>query len=52
MFYLFSILGVNEGENMVLRTEKKKTAESGLWMGFLGLLLEEVFIGASLAWKA
>lgn len=24
MFYLFSILGVNEGENTVLRTEKKK----------------------------
>lgn len=24
MFYLFSILGVNEGENTILRTEKKK----------------------------
>lgn len=44
MFYLFSILGVNEGQNTVLRTEKKKIPGSGPWAGLLGLALEEVFI--------
>ena len=44
MFYLFSILGVNEGENTVLRTEEKKIPGSGPWTRLLGLALEEVFI--------
>lgn len=39
MFYLFSILGVNEGENTVLRTEKN----SWVWFvdGLLVLVLEQ-----------
>lgn len=48
MFYLFLIPGVNEGENTVLRREKEKIARPGPWMGLWGLVLEEVFIGASL----
>lgn len=48
MFYLFLILGVNEGENTVLRREKEKITGPGPWMGLWGLVLEGVFIGASL----
>lgn len=51
MFYLFSILGVNRGENAVLRAEEKDSW-SGLWMGLWGLMLEEMLIGASLTWEA
>lgn len=50
MFYLFSILGVNRGENAMLRAEEKDSW-SGLWMGLWGLMLE-MFIGASLTWEA
>lgn len=52
MFYLFSILGVNEGENTVLRTEKKKIPGSGLWTGLWGLALEECLSRTSQARSA
>lgn len=45
MFYVFSILGVNKGENRVLRTEKKRIPGSDPWMGLWGCVGRGVYRG-------